>query len=133
MRLFVPEDHNRRSYLIDHEEDSATMAISCLRLMTSSLKFNICGIKTSHCLNDDIPDLAALISENISTALIYACRFWAEHLRDSPRNDGQLRTVIQPLLRMLLCKKVLYWLEILSLVKAVLSAGRIVAGRCTIS
>jgi len=77
--------------------------------------------RPSHCLNDDIPDLAALISENISTALIYSCRFWAVHFRDFPRSDGRLRAVIQPLLRMLLCEKVLYWLEILSLVKAVRS------------
>ncbi len=123
MRHFVPEDQKRCSYLINHEGDSATMAIKCLHLMTSSLTFNACSIKTSHCLNDDIPDLAALISENISTALIYSCRFWAVHFRDFPRSDGRLRAVIQPLLRMLLCEKVLYWLEILSLAGAVLSAG----------
>ncbi len=60
----------------------------------------------------------ALISKSIRTVLIYACRFWAEHLKDSPRSEPQLRTV-QPLLNMLLHEKLLYLLEVLSLVKAV--------------
>ncbi len=121
MRHFVPEDRELRSYLIDRGEDNANIAIACLRLMSSSLTFNSCGIKTSYCLNDDIPELAGLISNNISTALIYACRFWANHLEDSFRNDWFLRSV-QPLLKTLLHEKLLYWLEVLSLVKEAPSA-----------
>ncbi len=90
--------------------------------MNSSLTFNVCEIETSHCLNDDIPELEALISKNISVALIYACRFWAEHLKDSPRNEGHFRSAVQPHLEMLLHEKVLHWLEVLSLVKAIPSA-----------
>ncbi len=125
MRQVLPsaEDQELRSYLIDHEEDSATMAIACLRLMSGSLTFNACGISTSHRLNDEIPELDVLISNNISTALIYACRFWADHLKHTPRND-RLLGAVQPLLETLLHEKVLYWLETLSLVKAVPSAEK---------
>ncbi len=83
--------------------------------------FNIFGIKTSHYLNDDISELQALMSKNISSALIYACRFWAEHLKDSARSEPNLRAV-HPLLKTLLHEKVLYWLEVLSFIKAVPSA-----------
>ncbi len=125
MRHVLPsaEDQELQSYLIDFEEDSATMAIACLGIMNSSLMFNPCGgkKKTSYCLNDEIPELETLISKNISTALVYACRFWTEHFRHTPRNERLLR-VVKPLLKMLLHEKVLYWLEVLSLVKAVLSA-----------
>ncbi len=121
MRHLVPVDQELRSYIIDSQEDSANIAIGCLTLMNSLLMFNICEIETSYCLNDDIPELEALISKTISTTLIYACRFWAEHLKDSPRSEPHLRAV-QPLLKVLLCEKVLYWLEVLSLVKAVPSA-----------
>ncbi len=114
-------DQAIRSYLIDREEDGASMAIACLRLMNGSLTFNICGIKTSYHLNEDIPELDALISKNISTALIYACRFWAEHLRSFPRDD-KLLGVVLPLLKSLLHEKFPHWLEVLSLVKAIPSA-----------
>ncbi len=117
----VPAHQEVRSYLVDRQEDSANIAIACLTIMNCSLMFNICKIETSHCFNDDVPELEALISKTISTALIYACRFWAEHLKDSPCNDRYLQAV-QPLLKTLLHEKALYWLEVLSLVKAVPSA-----------
>ncbi len=107
-----------RSYVIDHE-DSANLAIACLCLMNSTLKFNACRIPTSHCLNDEIPQLESLLSDNISPALVYACRFWAEHLKGASRDDVQLRAAAQPLLKTLLHEKVLYWLEILSLAKSI--------------
>ncbi len=122
MRRLVTGEHELHSYLIDRQEDSANIAIACLTIMNSSLMFNICEIETSHCLNDDITELEAQISKNISVALIYACRFWAEHFKDSPRNEGQFRSAVQPHLEMLLREKVLYWLEILSLVKVIRSA-----------
>jgi len=118
MRRLVPADQEILSYLIDRQEDSANIAIGCLTLMNSLLTFNICEIETSHCLNDDIPELEALISKNISATLSYACRFWAEHLRDCSHNEWLL-CAVQPHLKMLLHEKVLYWLEVLSLVKAI--------------
>ncbi len=121
MGCFVPKDQELPSYLIDRGECSANIAIACMRFLNDSLTFNACGISTSHRLNDEIPELDELISKNISTALIYACRFWAMHLRDSFL-DERLLLAVQPLLKTLLHEKVLYWLEVLSLVKAVPSA-----------
>ncbi len=121
LRQLVPVDQEIHSYLIDRQEDSANIAIACLTLMTSSLMFNICEIETSHCVNEDIPELEALISKNISAALMYACRFWAMHLKDSPRSESHSRAV-QPLLKMLLHEKVLFWLEVLSLIEAIPAA-----------
>ncbi len=84
-------DEDHRSYVVNQEEDSANLAIACLRIMISTLKFNACGIPTSHCLNDEVPQLESLLSENISPALVYACRFWAEHLKGASCDDVQLR------------------------------------------
>ncbi len=61
VRRFVPADQEIRSYLIDRQEENANIAIACLTLMNSSLMFNICKIETSHCLNDDIPEVEVLI------------------------------------------------------------------------
>ncbi len=87
--------------------------------MNSTLKFNACRIPTSHCLNDEIPQLESFLSDNVSPALVYACRFWAEHLKGASRNDEHLRAAVQPLLKMLLHEKFLYWLEVLSLVNGI--------------
>ncbi len=95
------------------------MANACLGIMNSMLKFNACGIPTSHCLNNEIPRLESLVSENISPSLVYACRFWAEHLKSASRDDEHLRAAVQPLLKTLLYEKLLYWLETLSLVKSI--------------
>lgn len=70
-------------------------------------------------MNDDIPELEALITKNISHALVYACHFWGRHLEDSPDEDC---STVQRHLYMLLHKNFLYWLEILSLAKAIPSA-----------
>ncbi len=112
-----PPVHEPHSYLIHREEDSANLAIGCLHLMNNTLKFNACRIPTSHCLNDKIPGLESLISENIHPALVYASCFWAEHLKGASHNDKHFRA-IQPHLKTLLYEKVLYWLEVLSLIKA---------------
>jgi hypothetical protein len=59
--------------------------------MQEKLIFNICRIETSYDRNDNIPNLDARIQEAIPSSHSYACRFWAGHLRASPKNDSDLR------------------------------------------
>lgn len=122
--LTLGQDADARSYLVDVEGDSAKLCISCLRVMNKSLKFNACGIKTSNTINDTLmAEAGGMVSENISSSLIYACRYWAEHLKKCDRNDAHFRALAEPHLKTLLCNNFLFWLEILSLAKAVPSAA----------
>jgi hypothetical protein len=104
----------QQSFTIDRSAQSRILALTCFQLMNGGLKFNICDLKTSYLRNDDVKDLTSRIEEAIPAHLSYSCRFWAEHLRDSP-NDDEFLNVIADFLQI----RLLYWLEVLSLIKEV--------------
>ncbi|KLO05135.1 WD40 repeat-like protein, partial [Schizopora paradoxa] len=106
------------TYLIRKKDAGAHLAIACLTWMKDNLAFNAYRIPTSHSLNENPQQLEV---ERIDLALVYACCYWGEHLRQANRDDGFLAQA-RPLLRTIFCQKVLFWLEILSLAKAVTSA-----------
>ena len=86
--------------------------MSTFRVMKSDLRFNICGLETSHLRNTDVPDLATRVENTIHPHLSYACRFWADHLIVTAYD-----TTILYELRDFLHHRLLYWLEVLSLLK----------------
>ena len=79
------------------------------------LNFNICDLETSYRLNSQVPDLKERLKEAIPTHLFYACRSWAEHLRELSDTDIRDEIVLQ--LKFLLHDRVLYWFEVMSLPK----------------
>jgi len=90
------------------------LALSCFRTMEMGLKFNICDLETSHVSNDEVVDLPICIQKSIPNHLSYACRFWAEHVR---RTDFHPNVVA--CLDEFLRRRLLFWLEVLSLIKEV--------------
>jgi hypothetical protein len=109
--------HDRR-FFIDPSTQRRNLILACLRLMNQGLKFNICDLETSHRRNDDIEDLTFRIERSIPTHLLYSCRFWAEHLGDSPdAKHGQ--SVLLKEIEKFLHIHFLHWLEVLSLIKEV--------------
>ncbi|EGN94359.1 hypothetical protein SERLA73DRAFT_162987 [Serpula lacrymans var. lacrymans S7.3] len=78
------------------------------------LKFNICNLETSHLSNEGIHDLAERLKENISPPLGYACKFWADHVHATCPNDKLLSLV-----KNVVDTKLLYWLEVISLLGCV--------------
>ncbi|KLO04488.1 hypothetical protein SCHPADRAFT_1003285 [Schizopora paradoxa] len=110
----------RCTYLIREKDASAHLAIACLTWVKENLAFNAYRIPTSHSLNENPQQLEV---ECMDLALVYACRYWGEHLGQANRGDG-FRARAQPLLRTFFHQKVLFWLEILSLEKAITSAEK---------
>jgi hypothetical protein len=94
---------------IDVKADHRLMALACFEILNHQLKFNICSLEDSHCLNADVPDIHHLVAANILPHLDYASRFWFNHLK-SPTD-----TAILNLMRKFLDHQFLYWLEVLSL------------------
>ncbi|EGN93526.1 hypothetical protein SERLA73DRAFT_126428 [Serpula lacrymans var. lacrymans S7.3] len=91
---------------------------ACLKIMHDpdhGLKFNICGLETSYIRNRDVKDMFERIRKHIGLHLIYACRFWPDHLMDAleciPGCDW-----ILSLLATLFNTHFLHWLEVISLV-----------------
>jgi hypothetical protein len=85
-----------------------------MRVMKSGLRFNICNLETSHRLNTDVPDFTTRIEKTILPHLSYGSRFWADHLGATAYDTDILSEV-----RDFLDHRLLYWLEVLSLIKKV--------------
>ena len=91
------------------------LAHSCLNLLLDpldGLKFNVCKLETSYLANDDVGGLNTRVDQHIPPALLYACRFWGDHLKHTDfKTDlfGKVETFFK--------KKFLFWLEALSLTK----------------
>lgn len=112
----------REEWFIDTAFHSRQLAFRCFQIMQAKLTFNICRLETSYIRNDNIPDLDARIRDAIPSHLSYACRFWADHLRATP-NQGPDLKIFQELVKEFLFTRLLYWLEVLSLLKAVTMAA----------
>jgi hypothetical protein len=101
-------------FLVDPEACQYVLTQRCLEMMDNELRFNICSLTTSYLPNDSNPHDQAAIHPHLS----YSCRFWAEHLIATCFDEdiaGQIRVFFRT--------KLLYWLEVLSLMKAMKSAS----------
>ena len=106
------------TFVIDRRSQSQIMALSCFRVMNAGLRFNICDIETSHVRNDDL-DLAPRIEKYIPDYLSYSCLFGAEHIQLSPFDPELLQEV-----NTFLYTRLLFWLEVLSVIKDIKIASR---------
>ena len=82
--------------------------------MKCHLKFNMCGLETSHVPNESVTDLSKRIDMTFTPSLNYPCRFWADHV-----NNASPEQQLVNLLRDFAYTKLLYWLEALSLLGAI--------------
>ncbi|KAJ7622247.1 hypothetical protein FB45DRAFT_1061819 [Roridomyces roridus] len=105
-------------WAIDAQMEHTTLALGCLRVLNSGLKFNICDLEDSHLLNTEVADLADRIGRQISPQLQYSSCFWLQHLEKAPVSG----TLLNELTNMLY-HNFLYWLEVLSLLGQVSRAS----------
>ncbi|TFK60274.1 WD40 repeat-like protein [Pluteus cervinus] len=91
-----------------------------LIILEEQLTFNICDLRTSYKLNAEISNLNEKIEKNISPALKYSAMYWIHHaLHSNTINEDHQASIKQ------LCTsvKVLFWIEVLSLLKHVRKAA----------
>src|SRR6266571_3832019 len=109
-RDFLTNKQKSGKFCVDLRDTHRQLAHSCLGLLLEDLTFNICDLETSYLANKDIKDLNSRIDKHIPPALLYACRFWDDHLEHIGFETDlfvKLRTFFE--------KKLLFWLEALSL------------------
>jgi hypothetical protein len=114
---FITGEHADSCFRINERLESTELALVCFRVMKSELRFDICQLETSHLRNDEFPNLASRIQQNISKHLSYSCRFWSNHLQDAASGERVFAEV-----RDFLYSRFLHWLEVLSLIKEVPAA-----------
>lgn len=101
--------------LLNPYEVHRFFALSCLRIMSTMLRFNMCSIPSSYTSSNDaqgdqlIQD--AQRNGSITPSLLYACVHWAYHASFVPADDELIDAIISVLER-----HALHWLEVLSLV-----------------
>ncbi|CCO33475.1 hypothetical protein BN14_07553 [Rhizoctonia solani AG-1 IB] len=91
-------------------ERLAAYAGNLFIVAATTLRFNICNLKTSYYLDEDYPDLNSQMDAYISPELFYACRYWVDHLRGTSAS-----TELSGLLKRFLYEHLLFWIEVINL------------------
>ena len=106
---FLLDENRSREFFIPQGSIHLDLAVASLSVMRTCLHFNICGLETSYVLNVEIVDLTKRVKKYIPPYLLYACQFWASHLRDADF-DGELANLVG---QFITGEQVLFWLEVL--------------------
>ena len=92
---------------MDKKQAHQTLADSCIQLMSTSLKQDICGLNTLGVLIGDVE--SSRVKHSLPPVVQYACLYWIQHLQKSSAqlcDDDQVHQFLQVHL--------LHWLEALS-------------------
>ena len=114
-RDFLTNKDKSGDFYVGVRDAHHQLAQSCLNLQldpVDGVKFNICKLETSYLANDEVEDLKTRVDEHIPPALLYACRFWGDHLKHTDFTMDLFRKV-----ETLFEEKFLFWLETLSLTR----------------
>ena len=102
---------NPRFYV--HPPDQhAELLVGCLELMNRELKQNMCKLPDT-VTNAEVEDLTERTEQHIHKALEYACRSWHKHL-DPTTQKPEITSVLHQFLE----ERLLFWLEVLSVLGA---------------
>jgi len=94
-------------FWVDEKQAHLILAESCLQLMSSSLKRDICGQGAPGILVTNVE--SERVAQCVPSELQYACFYWVEHLRKSGTQLHENDQVHQ-----FLKTHLLHWLEVLS-------------------
>ena len=115
---FLLDRKRSKKFVINQSDIQHDLARASFGVMQDGLKFNICRLPTSYARNSEVTDLAKRIEQNISSHLLYSCRFWANHLQESVF-DSDLAQCLKGLVT---GEKILFWLEVLGICRCIREA-----------
>ncbi|KAF4613608.1 hypothetical protein D9613_008187 [Agrocybe pediades] len=111
---FLCNEARSREFYCNILEHNTMLTHSCFDVMCKELHFNMCDLESSYDFDEDLPDLAQKIKANISVGLLYACKYWSNHLVHC-----DLTSSIHYRLVEFLKFRLLFWMEVLNLTKAI--------------
>jgi NACHT domain len=94
---------------VNENQAHRTLADACMRLMSTTLKRDICGLNRPGALTSDVE--GSRVEQFIPLGVQYACIYWVQHLEQSGAqlyDDDQVHRFLR--------KHLLHWLEALSLI-----------------
>ncbi|KAB5589389.1 Vegetative incompatibility protein HET-E-1 [Ceratobasidium theobromae] len=80
---FMFDQARSSQFFCDEAKHNQFLARRCFELMKEQLRFNICNLESSFVRDKDVKDLGDRIKKYISPTLLYACRYWSDHLRQA--------------------------------------------------
>ncbi|KAG9026972.1 hypothetical protein FRB95_008284 [Tulasnella sp. JGI-2019a] len=109
-------------FFVDPATQHSRLALMCLNHMNNLLRRDPCNIGFLPTLNSEVKDFQDRLQNAVPLHLRYSCYHWAAHLALS-KPEGAAEAGVQEVvalelvhaLETFLCKKLLYWLEALSL------------------
>ncbi|KAG8923155.1 hypothetical protein FRC02_011329 [Tulasnella sp. 418] len=101
--------------LVKSDLHHSQLALHCLNVLNTNLRRNMCQVRDEFVMNDDISDLDTRLEHKAARHVLYACKFWAVHLKNADPANTELRNAVQ----LFASTKLLNWLEILSLLKRI--------------
>ena len=114
---FLTDPARSMEFAVKTEDVHLDLALACLQIMKAGLHFNICKLETSYLSNSKVTDFDWRVHKYIPTHLSYACRFWVSHVQKMKFVKNLAQEV-----ELLLKDKLLFWIEALSLLKALNAA-----------
>jgi hypothetical protein len=118
-RDFLIDKDRAGIFFINVSLHHQNLLLSCFRVMKTELRFNIYGLKTSYFRNNELMTHHARNKGAITAHLSYACRFGTAHLLTT-KFDKDLAAEVREFLH----ERLLFWLEVLSLEKAMTIASK---------
>lgn len=112
---FLRDPGRSGEFCVDISIHHLSLATTCVRILNSQLRFNICRLSSSFCANADVGGLADRTRRYITPELSYAARFWIKHLHAAVECKLALANEIE----MLLQNRFFFWLEVLSILDCV--------------
>ncbi|KEP45895.1 putative vegetative incompatibility protein HET-E-1 [Rhizoctonia solani 123E] len=111
---FAMDEARSSIFWVSPIDRNIEVSVGCMSTMEHELRFNICDLETSHLLNSKVSDLESKIEANISGQLAYSCVYWINHVMDC--DD---KAVARSVANILDNPRLLYWLEVLSVLRRV--------------
>jgi hypothetical protein len=99
------------TFFIDTPLRHGQIARLCLERMICLLKRDICNIGDYTKMNHEVEDLDHKKAAFLPGDLLYACRYWALHVRESSTSEPLIQLVEK-----FVSTSILYWIEVLSLI-----------------
>jgi hypothetical protein len=110
-------------FLVRSAEHQHELLYRCLQLLNGHLRHDMCGIRNPGLAKVEIQDLPERLTQSVPESVRYACEFWQVHLVAC---DALAESVSAALLA-LCTDHLLHWLEALSLLGELSSAGKCLA------
>jgi hypothetical protein len=106
--------------MMDPADSHHDLLERCLGLLNNHLREDICDIRNPGLTNADVPDLPARMARSVPEAVRYACVSWPIHLLACDSVSGTVSAALLDFCT----KHLLHWLEVLSLLEELSSAGK---------